>query len=59
VIRDPVVSNIGRELIFDAGLDPTIPAYSTVMACSTSFMATLQVAGLLGRGAYRSRISPR
>jgi acetyl-CoA C-acetyltransferase len=50
VIPDPGLSSIGRELIFEAGLDANIPAYSTVMACSTSFMATLQAAGMIGRG---------
>jgi acetyl-CoA C-acetyltransferase len=50
VIPDPGLSSIGRELIFEAGLDPKIPAYSTIMACSTSFMATLQAAGMIGRG---------
>lgn len=50
VIPDPALSNIARELLFEAKLDPTIPAYSTVMACSTSFMGTLQAAGLIGRG---------
>src|SRR5215469_17723795 len=50
VIPDPAVSNIARELLFEAGLEPTIPAYSTVLACSTSFIATLQAAGLIGRG---------
>ena len=50
VIPDPEISNIARELIFEAGLDPTVPAYSTVMACSTSLMGTLQAAGMIGRG---------
>ena len=50
VIPDPGLSSIGRELIFEAGLDPRIPAYSTIMACSTSFVATLQAAGMIGRG---------
>jgi acetyl-CoA C-acetyltransferase len=50
VIPDPSISNIARELVFAAELDPTIPAYSTVMACSTSFIATLQTAGLIGQG---------
>jgi acetyl-CoA C-acetyltransferase/acetyl-CoA acyltransferase len=50
VIPDPSISNIGRELVFEAGLDPNIPSFSTVMACSTSFMATVQAAGLIGRG---------
>jgi acetyl-CoA C-acetyltransferase len=50
VISDPGISSIARELVFEAGLNPHIPAYSTVMACSTSFMATLQAAGMIGRG---------
>lgn len=50
VIPDPGLSSIGRELIFEAGIDPTIPAYSTIMACSTSFMAAIQAAGMIGRG---------
>ena len=50
VIPDPSLSNIARELVFEAGLDPHIPAYSTILACSTSFIATLQAAGLMGRG---------
>ena len=51
VIPDPALSNIARELAFEAGLDPAVPAYSTVMACSTSMTATLQAAGMLGRSA--------
>ena len=50
VIPDPSLSSIARELVFEARLDPTIPAYSTIMACSTSFMGTLEAAGLIGRG---------
>jgi acetyl-CoA C-acetyltransferase len=49
VIPDPALSNIARELAFEAGLDPAVPAYSTVMACSSSMMASLQAAGMLGR----------
>lgn len=49
VIPDTALSNIARELAFEAGLDPAVPAYSTVMACSTSMAASLQAAGLLGR----------
>jgi acetyl-CoA C-acetyltransferase len=49
VIPDTALSNIARELAFEAGLDPAVPAYSTVMACSTSMTATLQAAGMLGR----------
>jgi acetyl-CoA C-acetyltransferase len=32
----------------DAGLDPTVPAFSTVLACSTSMVAVFEAAGMLG-----------
>jgi acetyl-CoA C-acetyltransferase len=41
-------SNIGREIWLDAGLDPTVPAFSAVLACSTSMVAAMAAAGLLG-----------
>ncbi|HEY0198679.1 MAG TPA: acetyl-CoA C-acyltransferase [Rhodanobacter sp.] len=50
VITDPAISNIARELVLDAELDPTIPAFSTVLACSTSFMAAIEAGAMLGRG---------
>lgn len=50
VIPSVTVSNLGRELLLEAGLDPTIPAYSTVLACSTSMAAALQAGAMLGRG---------
>ena len=45
VIPDPSIPNIARELVFEAGLEATVPAYSTVMACSSSFTVALQAAG--------------
>lgn len=50
VIPDPTVSNIARELVFEAGLDRATPAFSTVLACATSFMAMVEAAGMIGRG---------
>ena len=50
VIPDPTISNIARELVFEASLDPDIPAFSTVLACSTSFVGVMQAAGMIGRG---------
>jgi acetyl-CoA C-acetyltransferase len=41
-------SNIGREIWLDAGLDPTVPAFSAVLACSTSMVAAFAAAGMLG-----------
>jgi acetyl-CoA C-acetyltransferase/acetyl-CoA acyltransferase len=44
-------SNIGREVWLDAGLDPTVPAFSAVLACSTSMVAAFAAAGMLGGSA--------
>ena len=41
-------SNIAREVWLDSKLDPTVPSFSTVMACSTSMAAVFQVAQMLG-----------
>ena len=40
-------SNIARELVIDAGMDPATPAFSTVLACSTSMVAVFEAAGML------------
>jgi len=50
VIPSTAYSNGAREAALDAGLDASIPAYSTQLACSTSMMGTIQAAGMLGRG---------
>ncbi len=50
VIPDATISNIARELVFAAGLDPEIPAVSTILACSTSFMGVIEASGMVGRG---------
>ncbi len=47
VIPNLTWSNIAREVLLDAGLDATIPAYSTVMACSTSMVGAFQAAGMM------------
>ena len=52
VIPDPTMSNIARELIFEAKLSPNIPAFSTVMACSTSFIGTIEASGMVGHGDF-------
>src|SRR6201992_3119224 len=51
VIPDATVTNIARELIFEAKMSPSIPAFSTVMACSTSFIGTIEASGMVGRSA--------
>ena len=45
-------SNIAREVMMDAGLDATIPAFSTVMACSTSMIGTIEAAGMIDGESY-------
>jgi acetyl-CoA C-acetyltransferase len=50
VIPNLGYSNIAREVQMDSGLDPSVPAFSTVMACSTSMIAAFEAAGMLGRG---------
>ncbi|MBW8812093.1 MAG: acetyl-CoA C-acyltransferase [Caulobacterales bacterium] len=47
VIPSLMWSNLAREVLLDAGADPSIPAFSTVMACSTSMAAAFQAAGML------------
>jgi acetyl-CoA C-acetyltransferase/acetyl-CoA acyltransferase len=41
-------SNIAREIWLDAKLDPTVPSFSTVLACATSITATFAAAGMIG-----------
>ena len=50
VIPNLGYSNIAREIQIEAGLDQTIPAFSTVLACSTSMVAAFEAAGMLGHG---------
>src|SRR5215218_8258804 len=42
VVPNLTYSNIAREVLMDAGAPPTIPAFATVMACSTSMVATIE-----------------
>lgn len=44
------MSNIAREAVLDSGLDPATPAFSTVLACSTSMAAAFEAASMLGNG---------
>ena len=47
VVPNLTWSNIAREILMDAGIDPTVPAYSTIMACSTSMMGVFEAAGMI------------
>jgi len=51
VIPNLTWSNIAREILLDSGVDPTIPAFSTIMACSTSMVGAFEAAGMIdGKG---------
>jgi acetyl-CoA C-acetyltransferase len=53
VIPNLTISNLAREVLIEAG-DRTIPAFSTVMACSTSMVAAFEAAGMLDDARGRS-----
>ena len=48
VIPNLGYSNIAREVLIQAGLDQSTPAFSTVMACSTSMLAVFEASRMLG-----------
>ena len=52
VVPSLTFSNIAREVLMDAGIDATVPAFSTVMACSTSMMGTIEAAGMIDGDSY-------
>ena len=43
-------SNIAREIWLDAELDPTVPAYSVILACASSMTAAMAAGGMLQEG---------
>jgi acetyl-CoA C-acetyltransferase len=47
VVPNLTWSNSAREVLMDAGVAPTIPAFSTVMACSTSMIGAIEAAGMI------------
>ena len=47
VVPNLAWSNIAREVLMDAGVGATIPAFSTVMACATSMVGVFEAAGML------------
>src|ERR1700742_5348026 len=47
VVPNLTWSNIAREILMDAGIDATVPAFSTVMACSTSMAGVFEAAGMI------------
>jgi len=53
VVPNLTWSNIAREVLMDAGVPPTVPAFSTVMACATSMIGAIEAAGMID-GVYRN-----
>ncbi|HEY5339644.1 MAG TPA: hypothetical protein VIK27_01340, partial [Candidatus Aquilonibacter sp.] len=53
VLANLTWSNIAREILLDANADPSIPAFSTIMACSTSMTGALEAASML-EGTHRA-----
>ena len=47
VVPNLTWSNIAREVLMDAGAPATIPAFSTIMACSTSMIGAIEAAGMI------------
>jgi len=51
VVLNLAYSNLAREVWLEAGLDPRVPSYTTILQCSTSMVGAFQAAGILGLGA--------
>jgi acetyl-CoA C-acetyltransferase len=47
VVPNLAWSNIAREVLIDAQVGATIPAFSTVMACGTSMIGAFEAAGMI------------
>ncbi|HEY7575933.1 MAG TPA: acetyl-CoA C-acyltransferase, partial [Thermoanaerobaculia bacterium] len=50
VVGNLAYSNLAREVWLEAGLDPHVPAVTTILQCATSIAGAFEAAGLLGRG---------
>lgn len=47
VVPNLTWSNVAREVLMDAGVGATIPAFTTVMACGTSMVGAFEAAGMI------------
>ena len=52
VVLNLAYSNLAREVWLEAGLEPHVPSFTTIMQCSTSMVGAFQAAGLLARGGH-------
>jgi acetyl-CoA C-acetyltransferase len=51
VVLNLAYSNLAREVWLEAGLDPRVPSYTTILQCSTSMVGAFQAAGLIALAA--------
>ena len=49
VIPNLAYANLAREVWLEAGLDPHVPTFTTIMQCSTSMVGVFEAAGMLRR----------
>ena len=49
VVGNLAYSNLAREIWLEAGLDPHVPTFTTILQCCTSMVAAFEAAGMLGR----------
>jgi acetyl-CoA C-acetyltransferase len=52
VVPNLAYSNLAREVWLEAGLEPHVPSFTTILQCSTSMAGVLEAAGLLARGRH-------
>jgi acetyl-CoA C-acetyltransferase len=50
VVVNLAYSNLAREVWLEAGLDPHVPSFTTILQCSTSMVGAFEAAGLLALG---------
>lgn len=50
VVLNLAYQNLAREVWLEAGLDPHVPTFTTIMQCSTSMVGVFEAAGMLRYG---------
>jgi acetyl-CoA C-acetyltransferase len=52
VVLNLAYPNLAREVWLEAGLDPHVPTFTTIMQCSTSMVGVFEAAGMLRYGNF-------
>src|SRR5438445_8316451 len=50
VVLNLAYRTLSREVWLEAGLDPHVPSFTTIMQCSTSMVGVFEAAGMIGSG---------